>query len=295
VELRLDQQADLSFVRKSIAQSVHELPALPGVVAKVLQETENPDACAATIERLISSEQALAAKVLRVVNSAYYGLSGQVTSLSQAVVILGMHQIRNLVLSMSAISTMQQRTAKQHETLRLFWLHSFGTAAATQHIAKHKHFNVRDAETVFVGGLLHDIGRLFLFTNFARTYDQVMKYAESRGVTIEEAEERLLGMSHGMVGALMAEHWKLPEVLIELIGGHEGPFGEREDALLYSINVGDWLTKHLYSDEETLRPSEAAPEAIAWLGFGDAELERLRRETEMKIDEAAQLFGLIAA
>jgi HD-like signal output (HDOD) protein len=288
-------EPDLSFIRKSIEQSLHELPALPSVVTHVLQETENPDATATAIERLICSEQALAAKVLRVVNSAYYGLSGQVTSLSQAVVILGMHQIRNLVLSVSAMSSMQARTPKQAETLRVFWLHSFGTAAATQLIAKRKHFSVRDTETVFVGGLLHDIGRLFLFTNFTRTYEQVLKYAESRDIPIDSAEISLLGMSHGMIGAQMASYWKLPSVLETLIGSHEGPFEDGGDPLLFSIHIGDWITKHLYSDVEIVRSAEAAPEALQWLGFTDKDFEWLRAETELKISEAGHLFGLIAA
>jgi HD-like signal output (HDOD) protein len=291
----MESQLDLTFVRKTIEQSVAELPALPSVVARVLQETENPDACAATIERLISSEQVLAAKVLRVVNSAYYGLSGQVTSLGQAVVILGMHQIRNLVLSVSAIGTIKPKTAQQHETMRLFWLHSFGTAAATQYIAKRKRLSVRESETVFVGGLLHDMGRLFLFTNFSRTYEQVLKYAATRDIGIDLAEEKLLGVSHGVIGAQMAEHWKLPAVLCDLIGKHEGPFDTEHNELLYAIHVGDWLTKHLYADFESLRPADAAPEALEWLAFTAKDLEALRSETESKIAEAANLFGLVAA
>src|SRR5436190_6608594 len=119
------------FVKKSIEKSVQDLPALPSVVTRILRETESPDACAQNIERMISAEQALASKVLRVVNSAYYGLSGQVTSLSQAIVILGLQQVRNLVLSVSAISSIKPRTPRQQETMKMFWQHSFGTAAAT--------------------------------------------------------------------------------------------------------------------------------------------------------------------
>src|SRR5215207_6784467 len=96
-----------TFVRTSIEKSVQDLPALPTVVMRILKETESTDTCAQTIERMLGSEQALASKVLRVVNSAYYGLSGQVTSLSQAVMILGMPQVRNLVLSVSAVSVMK--------------------------------------------------------------------------------------------------------------------------------------------------------------------------------------------
>jgi ribosomal protein S4 len=274
------------------ADDVIAIKAGSGADQVIRDATELTSAVPAWLQ---ADHDGLTAKVLRVVNSAYYGLSGQVTSLAQAVVILGMHQIRNLVLSMSAISQLQPKTAGEHEILRTFWLHSFGTAAATQLIAKRKHFNIRDAETVFVGGLLHDIGRLFLHTNFARTYDQVLKYAETRDVAMEEAENLLLGMSHGDLGALMVEHWKLPAVLSELIGAHEGPFDAHSDPMLFAIHIGDWLTKHLYSDLEILRPAEASEVAVQWLGFSDEDFIWLRAETELKIDEAAGLFGLMAA
>src|ERR1700712_3732037 len=123
----LVQETNINFVRRQIARALQDLPALPSVVGKVLSETENPNATAASIEKMISSDQVLASKVLRVVNSAYYGLSGQVTSLGQAIVILGMQQIRNLVLSVCALSQVKPTTPRQHEVLKQFWLHSFGT------------------------------------------------------------------------------------------------------------------------------------------------------------------------
>src|SRR4051794_10645537 len=192
---------DNKFVRLSIEKSLRDLPALPGIVSQVLKETENPECSAQSIEKLLSSDQALASKVLRVVNSAYYGLSGQITSLSQAIMILGMPQVRNLVLSVSAISTMKPKTPRQQETLKLFWLHAFGTAAATQLIAQQKRMRVNDTEGLFLGGLLHDVGKLFLYSMFTQTYDQVLKYAQEKEIPVTEAEVKLLGLSHSEIGA----------------------------------------------------------------------------------------------
>jgi putative nucleotidyltransferase with HDIG domain len=283
------------FVKSSIEKSVQDLPALPGVVARILKETESPDACAATIERMLSSEQALASKVLRVVNSAYYGLSGQVTSLSQAIVILGLQQIRNLVLSVSAFSAIKPRTPRQQETMRIFWLHSFGTAAATQTIAQKKRFAIQDAETAFVGGLLHDIGRLFLFSNFTQTYDQVLRYAEQKRMPVENAERRLLGLDHGEIGAQMGEHWKLPKTLVKLIGDHEVPSADEVDPLLYAINVGDWITKNLYFDLDRVDVVPPPDFVMQWLSLTPEEIDALRDETNAKVEDAQQMFGLFAA
>lgn len=283
------------FVKTSIEKSVQDLPALPGVVSRILKETESPDACAITIERMLSSEQALASKVLRVVNSAYYGLSGQVTSLSQAIVILGLQQIRNLVLSVSAFSSIKPRTPRQQETMRIFWLHSFGTAAATQIIAQRKRFPVQDAETAFVGGLLHDIGRLFLFSNFTQTYDQVLRYAEQKKMPIEMAERRLLGLDHGEIGAYMGEHWKLPKTLVKLIGEHECPSAEEADPLLFALNIADWITKDLYFDMDKVEVVPPPDYVMQWLNFTPEEMETLRDETQQRVEDAQQMFGLLAA
>lgn len=283
------------FVKTSIEKSVQDLPALPTVVMRILKETESPDACTHTIERMLAADQALTSKVLRVVNSAYYGLSGQVTSLSQAIVILGLQQIRNLVLSVSAYSAIKPRTARQQETMRVFWLHSFGTAAATQIIAQRKRLSIQDAETAFVGGLLHDIGRLFLFSNFTQTYDQVIRYAEQKKMPVEKAELRLLGMDHGAVGAQMAEHWKLPKPLVKMIGEHEAPSQDIVDPLLYALCIADWITKDLYFDPERIEVAPPSDFVMAWLNFTPEDLDWLKDETKAKIDDAQNMFGLLAA
>ncbi|HVT14165.1 MAG TPA: HDOD domain-containing protein [Fimbriimonadaceae bacterium] len=286
---------DNKFVRLSIEKSLRDLPALPGIVARVLKETENQDVSAHSVEKLLSSDQALASKVLRVVNSAYYGLSGQITSLSQAIMILGMPQVRNLVLSVSAISTLKPKTPRQHETLKLFWLHAFGTAAATQLIAQQKRMKVNDMETLFLGGLLHDIGRLFLYCMFTQTYDQVLKYAEDKQITSTSAEDKLLGLNHSQIGYTMASTWKLPPSLTDLIAKHEGPFEPDDDPTLFAVHIGDVMTQYLYYSTENIVQVTLDPVAEEWLGLGEEELAELKEQTEQKVEEASALFGLLAA
>lgn len=283
------------FVKLSIEKSLRDLPALPGVVSRILEETNDPNSSAQTIEKLLSSDQALASKVLRVVNSAYYGLSGQVTSLSQAIMILGMLQIRNLVLSVSAISSIKPKTPRQQEMLKQFWLHSFGTAAATQILAKEKRMKVDDAEALFLGGLLHDIGLLFLYSMFTQTYDQVVRYAEEKQLSRTEAEEKLLGLTHPQIGAAMAAQWNLPETLATLINLHEGPFIEGAEPTVFAVHIGDHLTKRLYDKDGKLPVSELDPIALAWLDYTDEQLQELQEKTDKKIEEASALFGLLSA
>lgn len=286
---------DNRFLRKTIERALKDLPALPAAVAKILSEIEDPNVSAAKLEKLISTDQGLSARVLRVVNSAYYGLSGQVSSLSQAVVILGMQQVRNLVLSVGAISNLHPRTARQRETMRQFWQHSFGTAAATEIILNFKGAPQRDVETAFVGGLLHDIGRLFLFVNFTEIYDDLIRYAAEKGIPLEEAELAFMGLTHGQVGAEMARAWKLPESIVDLIANHEGPFTEDSSALEMAVHIGDWLTKRTYYPEEMVQQFQPDPAAFDWLQMTEAELKGLEEATLERIRDAESLLGLEAA
>lgn len=286
---------DNKFVRLSIEKSLRDLPALPGIVARVLKETESPDASAQSVEKLLSSDQALASKVLRVVNSAYYGLSGHVTSLSQAIMILGLSQVRNLVLSVSAVSLMKPRTPRQQEMLKRFWLHAFGTAAATQLIAQEKRMKVNDSEALFLGGLLHDIGRLFLYSMFTQTYDQVLKYAADKQIPVLDAERRMLGLTHSDIGATMANAWKLPQALVDLIEKHEGPFESPCDQTIFAVHAGDRLTQHLYYEDESIPSLPVDPVVEEWLSFDQEQLDELRAKTDRKLDEASALFGLLSA
>lgn len=281
-----------STKRVAILQGLHDLPSLSDVVTKTLEATDRDTTTAAEIERLVSTDAALSAKILRVVNSAYYGLSGQVSSLSQAVVILGMQQIRNLVLSISALSLLKGRTPEQRALQQCFWMHSFATAACAQGIARRKRFGVRESELVFTAGLLHDIGKLFLFCNHSEAYLQVVDYARKHGCSLEQAELALLGVRHQEVGFELANTWHFPEPLTLLIGRHEGPFDGEPLPMLYAVHAADRLTEDLYYAHGESLAQGLDPLVSEWLELDEPELEILRAETDVRVKESAALYGL---
>lgn len=282
------------FIQQSLAKNLKGLPALPTVVAKVIQETEKPDASAAGIERLISTDQALASRVLRVVNSAYYGLSGQVSNLGQAIMILGTQQVRNLVLSVAAVSTMQPRTVRQHEVLNHFWLHAFSAASCVQLVGRRKGVSAKEVELAFVGGLLHDIGRLFLFSCFTQTYDQVLLYAAEQEQTLEEAEVKLLGMTHAKVGHEMCTRWNLPAPIVAMVASHEGPLEPDADNVLKLVHLADAFCKPIYYSGSSPKIS-FDPVAWEWLAFSESEVAELELELDEKKEAASQLYGVLNA
>ncbi len=283
---------ELISIRAKIARAIQELPALPIVVTKVLEETQRETVSATEIERLIGSDPAIATKTLRIVNSAYYGMSKQIGSLSQAVVILGVQQLRNLVLSVGAMSMFKAQTVSVKEAHHKFWLHSIASASAGLTLARKKCLPSHEQEVAFVGGLLHDIGRLFLFTNFTDTYLEVdRRYRE--GEDLEVLEMRVLGLTHAQVGQVLARIWHFPDPLAELMGSHSGPFDSETDTLLLTMHVAHLLADQVLFNPDALQRLD--PFAAEWLNGFDEEVLQIQNEVEARVCSFEKIYGLLAA
>lgn len=270
------------------------LPPLPTVVTRVLAETNQAEPSAAKVESIIATDQAMTSQLLRLVNSAYYGLSGNVSNVGQAIVIAGLHQVRNLVLSLGALAAFEPKTPRQHETMNQFWMHSFFTASAAKSIGEVKRIPSRDGELMFVGGLLHDIGRLFLFTNFQDAYDQVLKDAKRKGISVEKSEMAQLQVTHAEIGREITKMWKLPDALCDLIGNHEGPFCEPSSPATLGVHIADCLSKEQYFGGNPDKPWEFDPLASVWLAMTPAQIILIKEASLEKTKEAMQMLGMAA-
>ncbi|MDQ2798788.1 MAG: HDOD domain-containing protein, partial [Armatimonadota bacterium] len=171
IETKLKQERLLRIIEDEL----QDLPPLPAVIVRVMQTINDPNTSATDLNRLISGDQALASKVLRLVNSSYYGFPRRISTITHAVVILGFNTVRNLTTSLgvfNAFDTRNQRTALNREE---FWSHSIGTAVAAGVIGKRKGIPTKSTEEVFVGGLMHDVGKLFLDQFFPDQYAIAIK------------------------------------------------------------------------------------------------------------------------
>lgn len=288
--------ADNTFLRKTIEKALRDLPAMPTIVLRVLEETDKPDVEIKEVERLIASDQALAMKVLRVVNSAYYGLPRQVASINQSIVILGVQQIRNLVLSIAAAGVMKPKNKAEEQAMRRFWVHSYSAAAVAKRLGKIKNISAKEQELVFVAGLLHDIGKLFLFIHFGDTYNELVGFAIEDNVTLEKAETQYLGMSHADVAGEMARAWNLPEPLIDVIAGHETYIpAPEEQRTLSLVQYADYCCKHLYYEEGQTPVFETSEPVLRWLGLTSENAKEIEATVAECLEEARELMGAIAA
>jgi putative nucleotidyltransferase with HDIG domain len=199
-----------------IIKSVLELPSLPAVVNDLLATMEEDDFDMHVLAAKITLDQALSAKTLRLANSSFYGLQAKVTTIGQAVSVLGFHSIRTLVTACSVTSSFSAHGSGAFD-FNAFWRHSIASAVCARVIAPHLQIN---PDTAFTAGLLHDLGTLVLATRFSSDYQRVLAWQREQDCTISVAELAVFGTDHAAIGAALAAHWKFPAQIQAAVAGH---------------------------------------------------------------------------
>lgn len=239
---------------KRVVRKVETLPTLPVVAAKVLKILSESDVDLEEVVRLIETDQAITLKILRLVNSAYYGLSTRVSSIRNAVVMLGIAEVRCVLLSVTVseaiIKSLRQSCAHDQD---LLWKHSLACAVCADLITRELYPGLR-AEA-FVCGLLHDVGKLILEECFPENTERIKKYVSEHGVSWLQAEQNIMGVDHPTVGKWLAEKWNLPEIFVQAIWLHHQPMdGLKELAFLknteavLAINLANYLAHEVMAD-----------------------------------------------
>ncbi len=219
-----------------ILKKIKSLPPMPLVVQKLLKVMENENSSAEDISLVLNSDQAMTSKVLKLVNSSFYGLSGEVTTVPRAIVILGVAAMRNLALGLGVARVLAK--AGTGELQDKFWDHSITVAAACEVLAKHTKTVV--PEEAFVAGLLHDIGHLVLLMAVPDEFLQVMELGPDN---IVENERKIIGMAHTKAGQKLLKQWKLPTSLSGAVRFHHTPkvITGNDDPLTTLVALGDLM------------------------------------------------------
>ncbi|MGJ7916986.1 HDOD domain-containing protein [Massilia sp. LXY-6] len=202
-----------------VVKGIRDLPSLPSIVLDLIASFERADVDVTTLAEKMSRDQALAAKTLRLANSSFYGLAAKVKTVKQAIVVLGFDSARALAVASSVIETFGNSNCQQID-VAVFWRHSIAAALCAKSLARHAKV---DQDYAFIAGLLHDIGRLVLASNFPVEYAQAVDYAERNDTSMSEAELRVLGVDHQLAGQMLAEAWKFPPLIQRAIGKHHAP------------------------------------------------------------------------
>lgn len=263
---------------EEITAAVNDLPSLPQVVLRVMELTEDPDSTAQDINDVLNQDQGMTARVLKLANSAFYGFPRRISTVTDAIVMLGFRTIRSIVLAASVsdilVKEMEGYALEQGE----LWRHSQCSAVAARLIARRVKFGRLDV--AYTAALLHDIGKVILNEFIKDAYHEVVDKATADTIPFSQAEDDILGFNHAKVGALVAEKWNLPPELVEAIMLHHQPdqaqvnakltaIVHMADAVCVSMGIGVGVDGLLYP---------VSPAAMQMLELREADLESIISE-----------------
>ena len=200
-------------IRRKI-KSIKSLPTLPEVAQKISKMVKDDKTSATERGRIISTDPAISGRVLRLVNYSFYGFPGRISSISNAIILLGFDVVKSLIISVSVFEMMEKGILG-------LWEHSLGCAIAARFIAKK--VKGCDPEEISVAGLLHDIGKVVVSIQLAEDYQEIKKTIEEKKISFSLAEKEVLDLTHEDIGGWLAESWNLPVGLREPISCHHHP------------------------------------------------------------------------
>ena len=231
---------------KAIESQVALCPPLPslGSINKALQDLLFAEQrLSAQISEVIRRDPSLTSRLLRLVNSVYYGLSTPVNNIEEAVFYLGVRQIRQLTMVTPIIEDFQRLTRQCAFPWREFWQHCIGTAILTREIIGSIHAPMDESD--YVAGLVHDIGKIVMAWSFPEHFSEIYRQGENSAVDLLELETEVLGINHAELGALYLERHQLPDVMIQSARFHHHPEqAERHQSIIAPVQIADLLMRN---------------------------------------------------
>lgn len=269
---------------ENILGKIQQLPSPPTLVMDIMDSVNNDQVDVDTLVGKISQDPALAMKVIRVANSSFFGLSRQIGSLKEAVMVIGFSSLRGLVTSAALANSFPSGVGNAFDG-RHFWLHSIETANCAKVLAKRLSV---DPEIAFTAGLLQDIGRLVLGVYFYDAFLQVLDYRKNNGVGMIASELAVLGLDHAALGAEVAERWHLPQDIQLAIRDHHLDEG-RQTTLAEIVYIADRLYRPQAAGGAPVGKSTCFAETLSRLGLDETVLDSVAEEME-RLNAGARLL-----
>ena len=227
---------------KSIISQIESLPSMPSIYTEIISEMQSDDPAIKKVGEIISKDLSMTAKILQMVNSAFFGLFRKINSPEQAVMMLGLETIKALVLSVKIFSEFNQKGFSCFNIDALF-NHSLAVSMYAKTIIKNENLDQGLINNSMMAGLLHDLGKLILATNFEEPYRQILDEAQSTGRNLLDLEYKTFGTSHAEIGAYLMGLWRLETSIIEAIAFHHLPVRSMTQniGLLTAVHVANAL------------------------------------------------------
>jgi putative nucleotidyltransferase with HDIG domain len=281
-----------------VISNIRNLPTPPIVFHQIQKVISDPNVSAAKVSSILAEDPAMSVKVLRLTNSAFYGLNREIESVKQAVVIIGFEAIKNLVLSASVLDMFKGKTIDQ-EYQEKYWRHSLSTAFCCRLLANRlKARGFVDPDAAFSAGLLHDVGKMVVSCFLPDEYEQ---FLEARNDNIDsmdhQIEENIFGYTHAQIGGFLGTQWKIPHKLTEAITFHHQPqLYEEDDPMAYIVYLANWIAKKtFYPATDSYLVGELDVNVLKYMDVDPDKLDMygdLLREEYAKSETFMQLVGI---
>ena len=204
-----------------IISRIDDLPTLPRTVLRITELVNDPMSSARDLARVITDDQVLTVRLLKLVNSSFYGFPQRISTVTGAIVLLGFDAIRNLLLTTSVFDLFANRNRQKKQDQERFWDHSLGCAVGAKVIGNYlRHDKI---EELFVSGLLHDIGKIVEMMFQPAEFSKIVAVISRENILMIAAENKIMGYNHAEIGKLLAEKWNLPAKLVQIIAHHHQP------------------------------------------------------------------------
>ncbi|HOJ32310.1 MAG TPA: HDOD domain-containing protein [Candidatus Hydrogenedentes bacterium] len=283
---------EAASIRDALA-AIQNLPTLPALVIKIMEDAANPDVSALDLAKHIAVDQSLSASLLRLVNSAYYGFNRNISSILDAVVLLGFTKVRDLVLTATAFKILP--TSRSCFDRVQLWRHSIATAILAERISRIKRYPIQNG--YYTAGLLHDLGKVCFDLVIPSRYEEVVRKARESGALVFEVEQNELGLDHGESGASLGEYWNLPSNVIAAMRGHHGVVEPSEgDGVVHVTIVADYLAYQAEMGETSNgRPPDKPDVSMGTLGLSEEIISQISKNVRESRDRIDTMLGILTS
>ncbi|MCK4906018.1 MAG: HDOD domain-containing protein [Spirochaetes bacterium] len=278
-----------------ILEKVDQIPTIPALSIKINEIVNDPNSDANALAEVISNDMAIASKILKIVNSAYYGFSEPIHSLQHAITILGFDLVKNLTLGIACVDTFKQHS-KYGFDRNLLWIHSLAVATCSKIIAnKTKNMNEKKIQNLFIAGLLHDLGKVIIECYFPDQFADILKEAKKKNVSYYEAEQVVMGQfTHEIIGKIVSEKWGFPDFLVEALSAHHNPVNvsDKNKIFVSTIHLADFAAEiaEIGSTGSDI-PTPLQDEVFETLGLDEDQLKQITVELFEKKSEIESMMG----
>jgi HD-like signal output (HDOD) protein len=279
-----------SIVRDAV-NDVMALATLPEVTSRVIATVEDPRSSAGQLHKIIAHDPSLSARILKVVNSAFYGTSGQIGSVERAIVLLGLNAVKNVAVSASLGQLFRGVKLGEGFTAKDLWAHCIAVGVTARELALK--VNRAKADEIFVAGLIHDVGILVELQTWPEKLQTICTTAKRTNADFCEVERQVLGVDHQALGKGLTERWKFTKSCQQAAGFHHDPAALADDdrTIVTLVYIADTLC--CQSDRGfnlTARNQTIEPEMLASLGTNEATIEQVRNSMSESIASAMSVF-----